>query len=422
MLLYENVCLYSKPITEHRKTGPVHRKQLRVMAFSDEPGEHIRANEVMSMYNAGNYEIWLNPDIVPLETGLEVTRNGGWTEGATLFTMQLHHNPGHCLSDMIFSIALDSHARNLTGTTAAPLYNQYAYGTWPKLWNREYEADWCFEVLRHAGYIQPEVAMVQPRHDGGSVCFRQLYVPIFGMHRFPVDTADVASVDAFRHVSVMNHFQMHDFTNPALQYPVEALATLRDSICQSVSLDCSSWSKRADEGIPKILIYNRRGSPRRHWTNAEQAQEMLQSRYNVEVDMLGEEWESMNTTTQLALYNQYRYILTVHGAHEANLITARAGSHVVEIQCLHPGDPHPDETQTTRVSNDPVGWYGPPSWFSIFSRRLGVQHFVFGETNGCTSATGQKGIHRSTNIVVETERFVDFVARRWGLQARATIL
>ena len=434
MVQYDNVCVYSQQIVEHRPRQGVDvtRRQLRLKAFGNKD-ESLRIDDaVYKQYkpNPGNYDLFLQPDVVPAAE-MEALVDDDWITQPTLFTMQLHHNPGHCLSDMVFSLAWDDwerHSNNnnnnntQTASSSSRHYDSFVYGTWNKMWHNKYQPDWCFELLRHAGFITPETGMVRPRQEAGQVCFRQLLVPLFGLHRFPLDTTDEASVQAFQKVSVMKNFQTNDLT---MQYPVQALEALRTSLCKSLQLSfapwpVSSWAEIAT--MPKILLYNRRGSPRRHWVNAEQVQALLQEKYLAQVEMLGEAWEDMTPTEQLALYNEYAYILTVHGAHEANLIATRPGTRVVEVQCLHPNDPRPKESLTTQPAHDPVGWYGPPSWFSAFSRRLGAQHFVYGEYKGCSSSSsstaGQAGLHGSANIRVDADRLVAFVAGRFGLQAR----
>jgi len=71
-----------------------------------------------------------------------------------------------------------------------------------------------------------------------------------------------------------------------------------------------------------------------------------------------------------------------------------------------------------------VEWYGAPSWFSGFSRRLGAEHFVYGVYEGCTNADGQRRgpIHQSSKVHVPVDTFVPFVANRFGLTPRDALL
>ena len=426
MLQYKHVCVTSQPTVVHTaKHGVKRATQLRLLAFTPD-AVPLRIDDVYDAYrpHPGNYEIFVRTEARPVADYYAVaTTEGGFLQEPTLFTLQLHHNPGHCLSDMMFSIAWDAYARNITSP-----YDRYAYGQWNALRRSAYRPDWCFEMLRHAGYLRaPDVDMVVPSgHNNAQnqVCFETLYMPIFGLHRFPLDPSDTASVQAFRQVSVMEHFLTHNFTQPALQYPVGALERLRSSLCQSLDMPCSPWeddaTKPADAPPPvTILLYNRKGSPRRHWVNANAVQRRLEQHYHVQVTVVGEEWETMDPAQQLRLYNTHAYILTVHGAHEANLMAARPGTRVMEVQCMHPGDPRPNVALTEQPADDPVGWYGPPSWFSAFSRRLGAEHFVYGEYEGCTNGGLRRGpIHQSTEVRVEMDTFVPFVANRFGLTPR----
>jgi hypothetical protein len=418
MLLYEDVCVFSEQLPFTNQDGrEMHRNKLRIRSYTED-GKALRA-EAYDLYqpNPGNYEIAMETVASPLEQWWEDS-DQALEEEDTLFTLQLHHNPGHCLSDMVFSLALDRSVRGEDATS----FPKYVYGAW-QLMVTDYEPDWCFELLGLSGYIQPESGIVQRQSKTGASCFSKLYVPIFGLHRFPVDTADEKSVQAFRDVSVMKHFLTQDFTNPELEYPVNALETLRSSVCESLSVPCTSWGEGAprlaavDHSDVSILIYNREGSPRRHWQNAKDVKTLLEADYAAKVTIVGKQWETMSMSEQLGLYNSHSHIVTVHGAHEANLIVSRPNTKVVEIQCLNVNDPHADESLTQRDVEDPVAWYGPPSWFSIFSRRLGMDHFVYQETDGC--AGGQQGIHGSSEINVDAARVVRFVAGRFSLQRRA---
>jgi hypothetical protein len=412
---YENVCIKEELYTIVQ--GGLERKRIKVALHSYNDDQKPLRSPSFDYYHRGpgNYANTLKTTGNPAANWYNDSRKS-LVEEDTLYTLQLHGNIGHCLSDMVFSLALDRFSRQ-QARARRPTFGKYVYARFFKV-ERSYQPDWCFEFLKAAGFLQPHEGIVSNLSKDGTVCFRKLYVPNFGLHRFPLSFDDSASIDALRGFSILEHFMTHNFTDRSLVYPTEALDELRKSVCQGLRLPFAPWK---EEDLLKeevsILLYNRKGSPRRHWKNDEEVAHLLEKEYHVKVEIVGEEWETMSFAEQISLYNSHSHILTVHGAHEGNLIACRPSTRIVEVQCVHPADPQPDESLSARhESTDSVAWYGSTSWFTSFSRRLGIEHFVIGESKGC--AGGRDGIHGSTEIRVNATRLVHFFARRCGLTPR----
>lgn len=415
---YENVCIKEEVYTIVQNGAE--RKRVKVVLHSYNDDRKPLRSPSFDYYHRGpgNYASTLKTVGNPAANWLNDSKKS-LVEEDTLYALQLHGNIGHCLSDMVFSLALDRFSRQ--PSAPRPTFGKYVYARFFKL-ERSYQPDWCFEFLKAAGFIRPRQGIVSNLSKDGTVCFRKLYVPNFGLHRFPLSFDDTVSIDALRGFSVLEHFMTHNFTDRSLVYPAEALDELRESVCQGLGLPFAPWKQEDwSEHEVSILLYNRKGSPRRHWKNDEEVALLLERDYRVKVKIVGEEWETMSFTQQMSLYNAHSHILTVHGAHEGNLIACRPGTRIVEVQCVHPEDPQPDESLTVRhESTDSVAWYGSTSWFTTFSRRLGIEHFVIGESDGC--AGGRKGIHGSTEIRVNATRLVHFFAHRCGLTPRLPLL
>ena len=485
MLSYQNVCLvqHTIPYTDREGHAKIRRAlKLRVFADNDDDATTLVVPTPVSYLPGRNYQFLVDPERGTREEGQQRMQpqlqppNNNTTEHAavvvvvvnetTVLTMQLFRNPGHCLSDLIFNLAWDRYHRRRQSSSAAPFYPRFVYGTWQQVRTTmpsRNEVDWCFDFMEAANFIQYHNndnddndghndnksnhtnKSNQIRHTAadGSVCFRELLVPLLGLVRFPWGSDDPTVRRVFQRLSVMKPFHMHTYdddddddddgnnntsntTTAEEEYPSQALHELRQSVAHTLGMTLDPWPLTTNATTPTpphILMYTRQGSRRRHWINAAQVKDALERQYGVSIDVVGTEWESLNTTAQLSLYNQYSHILTVHGAQQANLIMARPGTRIVEIQCVVPSsDPQPDFDLPTMPSSSSynLAWHGPPSWYSSFTRRLGMHHFLYTETTGCILGNSNVGVHGASQIQVNVSQFVHFVATRWNLTTTTT--
>jgi hypothetical protein len=135
---------------------------------------------------------------------------------------------------------------------------------------------------------------------------------------------------------------------------------------------------------------------------------LLENDYGVQhVDYIdGPRWASLlrNHTAQASLYNSHRNILTLHGAHLANLFYARPGTKVFEIQCWVPPTSHRFILQ---------------QWYSRWAPILGITYHVYTETVGCeTKLNGRRDKLYSPPLVFISDmpEFMEQVSNFFGLQ------
>lgn len=104
----------------------------------------------------------------------------------------------------------------------------------------------------------------------------------------------------------------------------------------------------------------------------------------------------------------------------------------MEIDCWTTLDSQPvgelylNLTKREQATNDENEWFGEPTplenakWFSSFSRKLGVDHFVYSEYEGCMMNGTLEPYGLPKSLTVDEERFVSFVASRFQLRPRRT--
>ena len=149
----------------------------------------------------------------------------------------------------------------------------------------------------------------------------------------------------------------------------------------------------------------------------------LEMQYRVNVTRVDPKlWEQMTLKEQASLLNSFPRILIPHGGHEGGLIFCRPKTCIIELQCL--------ENETASLLQDTVNvsattdiieknnfaYYGPPNFYTTYTRRIDIEHFVIGEAEGCRGRGS--GRHYSPHLVANVTRFVQFVANRWRLTPR----
>ena len=333
-------------------------------------------------------------------------------------TLLLHKfddgNPAHCLSDLVFSLGTDVRARTRARTSSArngqPFYPKFLYKDFFKILDGCPTNDWCCELLRSTGLIDPSTGTIssirratESEPHRNRICFKRLLVPRLAHFRFP----------------------------SAKNGEAQTVRWLQGEAFNSMRLTSKPWDvSNLTKEVP-ILLYDRKGTSRRVWTNAADVQNLLEQNYQAKVIHWGEAWGQLNYTEQALLYHHHPLIIAPHGAHLSNLLFARPETQVVEIQCSTVGSPPKPVINLTKKDDtkDPaVEWYGvsPPtpgnefSWFTSISRSLSIEHFLYIEHEGCSnySASNPRKDYSPFTFTVDPATFVSFIVSRFGLKAR----
>uniref|UniRef100_A0A7S3P5K1 Glycosyltransferase 61 catalytic domain-containing protein n=1 Tax=Amphora coffeiformis TaxID=265554 RepID=A0A7S3P5K1_9STRA len=344
------------------------------------------------------------------------------SQGPTVLTFDIFQNPGHCLSDMIWSLALDRYERHPQSTSAAT--SMYPHFIWadrdtldPTV---DYSQDWCLQFLHATGWFGPRWEQAATTSSSSpNVCFDELWVPAFSLFRFPLQTT--AQVKTLRKYSFMwKNMRTHDFSSQwSWSYPVQALEETRTAVTQSLGLSSEPWpATTTDNTTISMIFLDRLGNARRQWKNAQVVREALQRQYpRVRVQVVHDDtWRHYTFRQQATLFHRASHIVAVHAGAQANLIFCRPGTQVVELACLGKWDPGAQSNLTTIPADatENVAWQGPTGWYSSFTRPLGLHHYILSDALTCT--LGKVGrIHDAAELVADVNMTVRFLASRMGL-------
>ena len=482
--LYTNVCLDDDPWT--------------IYSYNDALSDNIMKNSTTKLQTIENHILRTLSSDKPAWLFLRKTRFDNTTHvdfqasasnnihirTPTLFFVDLFKmNPAHCLSDTIFSLialsppsSFSSTDKNSSNTISSrpqddddqqkqlaasssyvPSYHSYTYGYFgsPQPEFHEdcnIEKSWCCHIMKLAKMIpSPKMQNTTPivdENDKGIplplpvvpkrshlldknkkrihklICFNELIVPHYFEHRFTPDPNSLREL----HTRLLENGRM--LSDP---WPTSTRSSLNASAhyIKNVNLPPNPPIR--------ILLYDRKGSPRRRYRNSEEVVKYLQSKYNVYVHLLGEEWNNLSPSEQATLFNTYPNILSVHGAHLANLIYVRPYTKIIEIQCEIEMKVQKQirTTQPSGATNsgaylnfkyDPA-WYGVAAtrkrnksqkWFRSFTRYLeGVEHFIFREKQGCIQADGTLDEYYSPqDFHIDPQEFGEYIAQRFGLEKK----
>eukprot|EP00977_Amphora_coffeiformis_P000602 scaffold134_cov94-Amphora_coffeaeformis.AAC.8 len=402
-------------------------------------GDNHKAHMVTTAYPAAQWKVDTSVDTMVVPQAL-------WTH-------VLYRNPGHCINDLAFTLALDRYQRSSllhnrsSSKSSSSSHDDYFYSmpivkaNWHALAGPEHENTWCYQFLRTAGLVDHRWDAVPSTTNTTKastsnvslLCFDQLYMPAMALYRFPVNESEFSPISRQRQHEELLRLDKDrrpasgDIHKPA--FPRQALWDLRTSVLQGLQLITDPWPLQQHEQQSKedhddvdILFYNRAGTHRRIWSTAGAVREQLQHDYRVRVRLVQEEWNTFSFAQQLQLYHNYSYIVSVHGAHLANLMAARPGTRVVEILCRPKYQPSPlfinqttimvaDTTTTNKDDNYYAEWYGPLGWFSSWTRRMDIHHFIVAADPGCQ---GLNDAQWATNVT----RTVKYLASRFQLRPR----
>jgi hypothetical protein len=328
-------------------------------------------------------------------------QNCTYIQEQTFFFMDMFGpNPAHCLSDTMFSLIYQQKFST---------FSSYAYGSfWPQqdkfMKNCSPKQSWCCNLMKKSGWI-PRLPPVYPDPNKGSpvMCFDKLVVTHLTEWRYNPDPVRVKE--------------------------------LHDRVTRRSSLVEASWEEEDDEEdaeFTPIFLYDRHGRSRRVYENSDELVDYLLANYKTTIYRIGPEWDEMTPSAQAEIFNAQSHIVTPHGAHLANLIFARPGTKLVEIQC-EIDEKAPKQIRSSRPAENAIGgdrnqdpeWYGIPpkheffNWFLSFSQILDIQHFVFVEKDGCI--TDEKGGMEAISppaFRVEPSEFGEYIARRFNLKRR----
>ena len=326
-------------------------------------------------------------------------------EDETLLMLSLWGNPAHCLTDQVFSISVDIQTRNLEKRGQHhTFYPSFLTAGWSHLPKQCSKKDWCCQFTDLIGIISRKNRFSAPP-ELSPICFRRLVVPHHAAYRFPSQ-------------------------DPIM---LQSLKMLQNMALDATGLAANQWSKREIPRNKPILLYDRRGTTSRILKNSHRIAQLLETKYHTKVTLVGKEWNNfikpLNTVTaQASFYNKFPYIISPHGAHFTNLLFARRGTKVMEIDCWIPGSRPVGElflnlTRREQATNEDE-WFGEPTplqnnnWFSSFSRKLGVEHFVYSEFEGCMMDGTLEPYGKPKSLTVDEERFTSFVASRFQLRPR----
>ena len=198
----------------------------------------------------------------------------------TLLAVNIFGNPGHCLNDLVFSIALDIWQRNLSSTSAA--YPHFVSSWFTTLSPGFDEDSWCLQFLHTARIIDKTSAL---ERIAPITCFDSLLVPNLGVHRFPIDWSDTNTIKSLERKHWRQHFGLQSF--PPLEnnvtvtnmYPVEALEGLQKRLWKGLQVEISPQQPilKSDENEVSIFLYNRQGR-KRFWDQSYEFAAILQKR------------------------------------------------------------------------------------------------------------------------------------------------
>lgn len=429
--MFENVCV------GHQKKGPDPGGPNRIFSYSP-TGDPIAPPWCETSGPIVPWARWFTcPEGRNLSSWYNHSSHGAKLVAEdTVLVMALWNNPAHCLSDEAFSLALDVLSRRVHGTKddgidhpprvgppSPPFYPRFLFAAWRDYYEDCPASHWCCNFLRSAGFIAQNGSAFRrtelPTVDA-PVCFKRLIVPRVAAHRLPLDWSDDNSaVSLARDDGDFVLGKVHQKW-PGM-YPIEALRAMQERVFDSIRLRSDRWREDELPADVPILLYGRRGRDQRRMTNSAAVKRLLEAKFHAKVRLLGAKWDGYNFTKQAALYNMYPLIVSVHGASMANLFFARPGTKVVEVSCRS-GEPAPNLTLGSKEeARTPVEWHGQSGWFSSFSRRLSVEHFVIGENIDCSSGENcvdNEDYGSPISFSANATRLVSFIASRFGLRTR----
>lgn len=338
----------------------------------------------------------------------------------TVVAFDIFGNPGHCLSDLMWSVSLDRYQRNFSQSRSYPYYvfgdREYLDPT------VDYRDNWCLQFLQATRWFGTRVTQAST-NERRLVCFDELWVPSFSLFRFPL--YNEAQVRSLRHYPFMwKNFRTHDFNSKwNWQYPIPALERVRTAVAQSLDLSMEPWptpvTTTASHDSISISFLDRLGRGRRQWMNADAVRDRLLQRFpHVHVDLVHDAaWGNLTFLQQAKLLHDASHVVMVHAGAEANLIFCRPGTRVVELACLRKVSPSTlsNTTEPPVDPNDTEAWQGPTGWYSSFTRPLGLQHFVLSDALICTGGAPGARLHDSGEVVADVNMTVRFLASRFGL-------
>ena len=381
-------------------------------------------------HNVSEWKEWLlNPNIK-------------FVKEETLLVLDMWENPGHCLTDVAFSIFLDAYTNDNDACAASINRSSVDYPHFQPAFftglgpDKLQKSHWCWHLMHQARLIDidsfNEYMLNASNVPTQTVCYRRLLIPLPQVHRFPIDWTDPRAIsDLLASQGVRPHLTMvkkhipdsNTVTHPCITealYPANALHRARQRIFRLFgdNITIASWMNKhtgndtANKKDMPVLFYGRHKTGKRVWMNQATVQQVLERDYRVRVDIADSTWNSLTPAEQAQLYHNYARIVAPHGAHFANMIYCRNNTRVVEIVLAKV---HPAANLTMMHGDDPSkplsDWYGPHTWYS-FARRIGVHHFAFGEPN----VPG--GFHAKAFNISSIDNFVAFLASRLQLIRR----
>ena len=234
------------------------------------------------------------------------------------------------------------------------------------------QQEWCCFVANKLNIFDATKAAVVSHGEGQPRCFRELWMPIHMENRFPFDWTEpnfAGNADRIRQWGNNRHIY-----SSITAFPQRKLVQMQRNLHRSVFHEYPMPRETAFGGPRTILILDRKGSTRRQWGNVKDTLAMIQQQFGRHnITYLGEQYNGLGPQQQAELFNAADIIISLHGAQLANLIFARSGTKVLELR-----DGAAKMSRDILVQSEATAdeWWGAAGWFT-FSRRIGIDHFVF---------------------------------------------
>jgi hypothetical protein len=315
-------------------------------------------------------------------------------EEATLFVpdWKESQNPGHCLNDLTFSVAMDvwtmensnsneselMDGRNVHNNTTPPPTKQEDVGAvlhhYPRFIHASTvtihgsnKSTTCMQMLStRFGFLGEQIvpktnrlSTTDSNNTSTLICFASLTIPKLTSLRHSRSPTVDESLKSLRQRS----FNVLRDTAGITDDPWP------DEPKQHEEAEGEGQLNDDDDGeMPRIFMYDRSDASSRHLVNASHIKSDLEDNYHARVDhWTGTMWSALNLTSQLQVFNKYRYIISPHGAHLTNVLTSRPYTKILELQCT--------------VNNR--RWAQHQRWFSSWGPLIDLDWRVWIETDGC---------------------------------------
>ena len=311
-------------------------------------------------------------------------RHGVWAAQDTLYFQKPYGgNPAHCLMDIFFSVV---RGIALSNDSRRPSFAWYTTPRGePACAHDPDKQNWCCFVATKLNLIDPTKAAAVPDGERQQHCFRELWMPMQMENRFPIDWTQPDFVGNTALIRKYANWSS-DRGPQTTEYPKRKLEQMQSILHRSVLNENPMQWETGYGGQQTILLLDRTWSNwRRKWLNANETAAMIKQQFGRHnLVHYGKGYNELKPQQQAELFSSAHIIISPHGAQLANLIFARVGTKVLELtdtqstsECEGAPLMSPDISVQSEATHDE--WWGCAGMFT-FSRRIGIEHFVFGSS------------------------------------------